>query len=48
MVNSENEVSIIDTEGVTLEEYRQINDALRADVGLVARFREIIASLSRQ
>ncbi len=48
MVNSENEAAIINTEGVTLEEYRQINDALRTDVVLVARFRKIIASMSRQ
>ncbi len=42
------ESAIINTEGVTLEEYRQINDTLRTDVVLVARFRKIIASMSRQ
>ena len=40
--------AIINTEGVTLEEYRQINDALRNDAVLVARVRKIFDSMSRQ
>ncbi len=40
--------AIIDTEGVTLEEYRQINDAVRTDAVLWARLRKIIDSKSRQ
>ncbi len=40
--------AIINTEGVTLEEYRQINDALRTDAVLQARFRKIFNSMSRQ
>jgi len=40
--------AIIDTEGVTLEEYRQINDALRTDTVLLARVRKIFDSMSRQ
>lgn len=46
--NSVNEAAIVNTEGVTLEEYRQINDALRTDVVLLARVRKIIDSMSRQ
>ena len=46
--SSEIEAAIINTEGVTLEEYRQINDALRTDVVLLARLRKIIDSMSRQ
>ena len=40
--------AIINTEGVTMEEYRQINDALRTDAVLQARFRKIFNSMSRQ
>ncbi len=47
-VNSANEAAIINTEGVTLEEYRLINDALRTDVVLMARLRKIIDSMPRQ
>ncbi len=40
--------AIIDTEGVTLEEYRRINDALQTDTVLLARVRKIFDSMSRQ
>ncbi len=46
--NSAIEAAIINTEGVTLEEYRQINDALRTDAVLLARLQKIIDSKSRQ
>ena len=46
--NSAIRAAIINTEGVTLEEYLQINDALRTDAVLQARFRKIIDSMSRQ
>ncbi len=46
--NSAIKAAIINTEGVTLEEYLQINDALQADAVLQARFRKIFNSMSRQ
>ncbi len=46
--NSAIKAAIIDTEGVTLEEYLQINDALKTDAVLQARFRKIFNSMSSQ
>ncbi len=46
--NSAITAAIINAEGVTLEEYLQINDALRTEAVLRARLNKIIDSMSRQ